>query len=140
MSGLMPAASGAPTFRDELIPVGEVKIFAQLLGAEDAPPVLFLSGLGYASWCWEEVMQALQPGYRCLALDNRGTGRSDKPEGPYTISMMADDAALALRSLGVSSRWPAHVVGNSMGGYIALTLAARYPALVRSLALVGTSK
>lgn len=99
-------------------------------------PVLCISGLGYSAWCWEELCAALAPTHRAIRFDNRGTGRSGKPAGPYSIAMLADDAAQLLDALGIPS---AHIVGHSMGGYIALTLAQRHPAKVHSLVLVGTS-
>jgi 3-oxoadipate enol-lactonase len=55
-----------------------------------------------------------------LALDNRGTGRSGKPPGPYSIRQMAEDALSVLTERGAV---PAHIVGASMGRYIAMTLA-----------------
>jgi pimeloyl-ACP methyl ester carboxylesterase len=71
-----------------------------------------------------------------LAFDNRGTGLSEKPPGPYTIEELADDAASVLDARGIEQ---ADVYGYSMGGYIALTLAVRRPELVRSLVLACTS-
>lgn len=71
-----------------------------------------------------------------MSFDNRGAGRSDKPAGPYTIPQLADDAAALIDALGLSR---VHVLGHSMGGYIALTLALRHPRKLRSLVLVGTS-
>jgi pimeloyl-ACP methyl ester carboxylesterase len=70
-----------------------------------------------------------------LAFDNRGTGLSAKPPGPYSIELMADDAASVLEARGIEQ---ADVYGYSMGGYIALTLALRRPELVRSLVLACT--
>jgi pimeloyl-ACP methyl ester carboxylesterase len=70
-----------------------------------------------------------------LAFDNRGTGLSAKPPGPYTIELMADDAASVLDARGLEQ---ADVYGYSMGGYIALMLAFRRPELVRSLVLACT--
>ena len=67
-----------------------------------------------------------------IAVENRGTGRSPKPPGPYSIEAMANDAAEALDSRR------AHVAGFSMGGYIAQTLALRHPELVEKLVLVCT--
>jgi 3-oxoadipate enol-lactonase len=100
------------------------------------PPLLLIAGLGYATWCWRELQAALAGEAELLAFDNRGAGRSDKPAGPYTTAMLADDAAAVMDAAG----WPdAHVLGHSMGGYIALNLVLRHPRRVRSLLLVGTS-
>lgn len=70
-----------------------------------------------------------------LAFDNRGTGLSTKSPGPYSMELLADDAASVLDARGLGS---ADVYGHSMGGFVALTLALRRPELVRSLVLVGT--
>lgn len=105
-------------------------------GAGRGPPMLLVAGLGYASWCWQELRGHLGGEGSLTAFDNRGAGRSDKPAGPYTIAQLADDAAAVIDTLGAG---PVAVLGHSMGGYIALTLALRHPGKVRSLVLVGTS-
>ena len=69
-------------------------------------------------------------------MDNRGAGRSGKPAGPYSIRQLADDAHAVLTQ---GNAVPAHIVGTSMGGYIALTLALRHPEAVRSLTLIATT-
>ena len=101
----------------------------------DGFPLLLIQGLGWAKWPsqlqWADYAQRR----RVLAFDNRGTGLSDKPAGPYSIEQLADDAASVLETRGIEQ---ADVYGHSMGGYIALTLALRRPDLVRSLVLVGT--
>jgi 3-oxoadipate enol-lactonase len=99
-------------------------------------PLLLISGLGYSSWCWAELRETLRERWRVITFDNRGTGRSAQPAGPYSIAMLADDAASVLDARGVEA---AHVMGHSMGGYIALTLARRHPQRVRSLVLVSTA-
>jgi 3-oxoadipate enol-lactonase len=98
--------------------------------------VLFIPGLGYSGWCWERQVGPISEFARMLAMDNRGVGHSDKPGGPYSIEQMADDAYDVLRQ---KTSGPAHVVGTSMGGYIAQTLAMRHPEAVRSLVLVATT-
>jgi 3-oxoadipate enol-lactonase len=98
--------------------------------------ILFIQGLGYATWAWAPQLDALERRARVVAFDNRGAGRSDKPEGPYSIRLLAEDALAVLQKTGAG---PAHVVGCSMGGYVALTLALRHPHVVRSLVLISTS-
>ncbi len=99
-------------------------------------PFLLIPGLGYAAWSFTRQLEPLASAARVLAMDNRGTGHSDKPAGPYSITQMADDAFAVLSERGAS---PAHVVGTSMGGYIALMLALRHPRAVRSLVLVAST-
>lgn len=113
---------------------GGISLWVEPQGA--GAPLLLIAGLGYASWCWQELRGALQGEVGAIAFDNRGAGRSDKPDGPYSIAMLAADAAALLDALGLRD---AHVLGHSMGGYIALTLALAQPQKVRSLLLVGTS-
>ena len=99
-------------------------------------PFLLIPGLGYAAWSFSRQLGPLSESARVLAIDPRGTGRSDKPAGPYSIAQMADDAFAVLDQRGGA---PAHIVGTSMGGYVALTLALRHPQAVRSLVLVATT-
>lgn len=102
---------------------------------EGSPAVLLLHGLGSAGADWLLQFEPLvQAGYRVLAPDLRGFGRSSWP-GHTSVQAMAGDVALLLRELGAA---PAHVVGISMGGTVALQLALDQPDLVRRLALVNT--
>lgn len=99
-------------------------------------PVLLIPGLGFGGWSWARQIGPLSRTARVLALDNRGAGRSDKPPGPYSIAQLAEDA---LAVLGQRGALPAHVVGASMGGYVALTLAQNHPEAVRSLVLLAST-
>jgi 3-oxoadipate enol-lactonase len=99
----------------------------------NGPPLLLLNGLGYANWAWQRQLPEWSRSFRCIAVENRGTGRSPKPPGPYSIEQMADDAAEVLDGRR------AHVCGYSMGGYIAQALALRHPQLVERLVLVCTA-
>ncbi|WP_018599338.1 alpha/beta fold hydrolase [Mycobacterium sp. 155] len=98
--------------------------------------ILCIPGIGYASWSFHYQVEPLSQVARVLLMDNRGTGRSGKPAGPYSIAQMADDAYHVLRQCAAG---PAHIVGTSMGGYIAMTLALRHPEAVSSLVLVATT-
>ena len=102
----------------------------------EGPTVLLVQGLGYATWAWSRNVPALARRFRVVAFDNRGTGRSDKPDIPYTVELLSDDALAVLEAVGGV---PAHVAGFSLGGYVALTLAIRHPDAVTSLVLLSTT-
>jgi 3-oxoadipate enol-lactonase len=98
----------------------------------EGQPLLLLEGLGQSLWAWREQIPVFARRFRTIAFDTRGTGRSPVPEEPYGIDELAQDAADVLDGR------TGCVVGLSMGGYVALTLALARPELVRSLVLIGT--
>jgi 3-oxoadipate enol-lactonase len=98
----------------------------------DGEPLLLIEGLGQSLWAWREQIPVFARDFRTIAFDTRGTGRSHVPDEPYGIDELAQDAAEVLDGR------TADVVGLSMGGYVALTLALARPELVQSLVLVGT--
>jgi pimeloyl-ACP methyl ester carboxylesterase len=98
-------------------------------------PLVLIMGLGADGQVWELHAAHYAKTFRCFLVDNRGTGESDKPEGPYTTAQMADDYAGLIRGLGLGK---VRVAGISMGGAIAQELALRHPDLVHSLLLVCT--
>jgi len=99
-------------------------------------PVLLIEGLGYAAWMWYRQRDAFAARYRTVIFDNRCAGQSDHPDEPFTVADMAADAAGLLRVLETG---PVHVLGVSMGGFIAQELALNHPRLVKSLVLCCTS-
>jgi 3-oxoadipate enol-lactonase len=102
----------------------------------DGAPLLLIQGIGYGRWSWAPIVPALAERYRVLWFDNRGIGDSDKPEGPYTARLMADDARQVLDEAGAGR---AHVLGASLGGMIAQELAAGTPERVDKLVLCCTT-
>src|SRR5262249_10906903 len=74
--------------------------------------------------------------YRVLTFDQRGSGRSEKPDMDYSIAMLADDTAALMDHVGFSS---AHIIGVSMGGMIAQEFALRHPKKTRALVLGCTT-
>jgi 3-oxoadipate enol-lactonase len=113
-----------------------IRLHYQALGRRSAPAVLMIQGLGADKHGWDAQRFLLALRYHVIALDNRGSGRSDKPFSEYTLEQMADDALAVLDAAGVER---AHVVGASMGGAIAMLLALRAPQRVSSLVLVCTA-
>jgi 3-oxoadipate enol-lactonase len=117
------------------LPVEGGHLYVEEHGAGD-PPLLLLQGLGYSMWAWRFQLPAFGARRRTIAFDNRGTGRSSLEPGPFSMEQFADDAVAVLDALGVES---AHVLGLSMGTFIAQLMALRAPERARSLVLVGGS-
>lgn len=95
-------------------------------------PLLMINGLGSDHLEWLYQLPVFAKHFRVVVFDNRGTGKSDVPSGPYTAAQMADDASALLRSLGIAR---SHVLGVSLGGMIAQEVALRHPDLVDRLVL-----
>jgi 3-oxoadipate enol-lactonase len=98
----------------------------------DGEVLLLHQGLGQGSWAWRYSAPVFAERFRTIVFDTRGTGRSHVPDEPYGVAELAEDAVAILDNR------TAHVVGFSMGGYVALTLALSRPELARSLVLAGT--
>lgn len=112
------------------------RISYALDGRRDGEPLLMVHGLGADTRGWIMQKRALGSQYRLVMVDNRGVGRSGRPEGPYDLEVMATDALAALDHAGYGS---AHVVGASMGGIISQVIGVRHPERVRSLTLACTA-
>jgi 3-oxoadipate enol-lactonase len=116
------------------VTVDGLRMYYELHGA--GPPLVLIGGLGLDLSECGPLIDALAASYRVLAFDNRGAGRTDKPDEPYTVPQLADDTAGLMRAVGIER---AHIVGMSLGGRIALDLALAHSGMVRSLILVSTS-
>ena len=97
-------------------------------------PLLLIHGLGSSSRDWEKQLTAFSRYYQVITFDLRGHGQTEKPLGPYSMSLFAKDAAELVKALGIS---PAHVVGISLGGMITFQLALDHPELVMSVVIVN---
>ncbi len=107
----------------------------QIDGAS-GPLVVLLHGLGSRGADWVLQVEALRGRYRCLTLDLPGHGESPMLSGWLRVSDMASEVAGLLARLDLG---PAHLVGLSLGGAVALELAVKYPRQVRSLTIVNSS-
>ncbi|GAA5494406.1 putative non-heme bromoperoxidase BpoC [Rubritalea halochordaticola] len=96
-------------------------------------PLICIMGITAPGAVWEAHAEEWSKHFRCIMPDNRGVGATDKPEGPYTSAMMADDYAALMDALGIEK---ARVVGCSMGSIIAQQLMLRHPEKVSSAILM----
>jgi pimeloyl-ACP methyl ester carboxylesterase len=110
--------------------INGIQIYYESLGA--GPPLLLIEGIPATVPDWYPFASHLARDFKVVLFDNRGSGRSDRPEEWYTISLMASDAAALLDNLGISR---ANVFGVSMGGMIAQELAINFPEKVDRLVL-----
>ena len=117
------------------ISVDDLKLHYEVQGSGD--PLLMVMGLGSSSAAWSpELVTGLARSFRVITYDNRGTGRSDKPDIPYSLEMFAADAVALLDALQLER---VHLCGVSMGGMIAQELALRYAPRLQTLTLGCTT-
>jgi pimeloyl-ACP methyl ester carboxylesterase len=139
-------AHDSPFLPDELprgatalmVPVDGERVHVVRAGPPDGPAVLLLHGWGASAYNFRHVVTPLaEAGFHVLAPDLRGHGGSDKPSNPdlYSSGALVDQVVALLDWLGVT---PAVVVGQSIGGALALDLAVRRPDLVPSAVLLSS--
>ena len=116
------------------IRAGEIEIHYEIQGTGE--PLVLISGLGYDLWMWHKMVPGLAEHFQVIAFDSRGVGETDKPPGPYTAQMLAEDTAALLEALGIEQ---ASVMGHSMGGYVAQALVLSRPEMVSKLILSATN-
>jgi len=129
----MSAASSTEPVMDEQLSIRGLRIHAQIRG--EGEPLLLFSGIWGEVGLWEQLLPHLD-GFRTIAFDPPGIGRSQRPAFPLTMWGLAGFGAAVLDELGLES---AHVLGASFGGAVAQQLAFSYPRRVRRLVLASTS-
>jgi pimeloyl-ACP methyl ester carboxylesterase len=103
--------------------------------AGDGPLVLLLHGFPQLWWTWRhQLVDLAGAGFRVVAADLRGYGGSDKPPRGYDAYTLSADIAGLVRALGERD---ALIVGHDWGGFLAWTVAALHPGVVRGLAVLG---
>lgn len=95
--------------------------------------IIFLHGLGGFLDNWDENLPYFSGRYRAIALDLPGFGKSEKPIMPYSVQFFTNVVKAFMDARGITR---AVLVGNSMGGHIALNVALKYPEMVEKLVLV----
>ena len=95
-------------------------------------PLILIPYLTADNACYAFQVAEYAKYFRCISLDLRGTGESDKPDGVYTTENLADDVAALMHAIGIPR---AHITGLSLGAAIGMWVAAKYPNMVTSLSL-----
>ncbi|MDL5158759.1 alpha/beta fold hydrolase [Actinomycetospora termitidis] len=104
-------------------------------GPRDAPAIIFIHGWTADRHRWDVPYSKLQQDYRVIRFDLRGHGANVGVPGPYQIERFAADSVFLMQELGVRK---AVLVGHSMGGMTALTIALDFPELVDGLVIIGS--
>ncbi|MBA7481741.1 putative non-heme bromoperoxidase BpoC [subsurface metagenome] len=113
------------------VAVGDIEVAYQIFGEGD--PLLLIMGYSGTMDLWApEVLKELASKYQVIIFDNRGMGKTTASDKEFTIELFADDTRGLLDALGIER---AHVLGWSLGTYIAQELALRYPGRVEKLIL-----
>jgi len=120
----------------DIVAADGTKIAYSTWGRREGSPVVLVQGLGVDARGWALQRGAFGRSHRCIAVDNRGTGASDAPPGPYDLAEMARDVLAVLDDAGIER---AHVVGASMGGVISQIIGVLHPDRVLSLTLACTA-
>ncbi|MFC1948371.1 alpha/beta fold hydrolase [Chloroflexota bacterium] len=114
--------------------VDDINMYYEVHG--DGEPLVFINACGTSVEFFYRYIPVYSSEYKLILFDNRGAGRSDVPDSPYNMEMMADDVAGLLDAIEIAS---AHIRGISLGGMIAQHLVLRHPKKVKSLILASTT-
>ncbi|MCC6056186.1 MAG: alpha/beta hydrolase, partial [Desulfurococcaceae archaeon] len=103
--------------------VGDIHIYYEILG-QGEPLVMIMGRTGNLDWWDPRMISELKKYFTLILFDNRGTGRSEKGEKPFSIKLFADDTVGLMDALGIAK---ANILGISLGGAIAIEIALSYP-------------
>ncbi len=117
------------------IKVNGVELYYEIHG-EGKETIVFSHGLLWSGRMFQSQVDLLKASYRVVVYDHRGQGRSDESPADFTMETNYEDALALIKALDLG---PCHFAGLSMGGFVAMRLAARNPELIKSLILMETS-
>lgn len=126
--------SASAALRGEMLSVNGTRLFTETAGR--GPPLLMIPGLGAGNWLWQRATGPLSRHFRLVMPELRGSGRSEKPDERYTIAGFAKDVIAIADHLEIERF---HLLGVSMGGFVAQRIAAGWPDRVDRLVLVATA-
>ncbi len=116
------------------VKVNDINMYYEVHG--DGFPIVMIMGLAAnVDWWTPDFLVGISKKFKTIVFDNRGAGRTDKPDVEYSIKMFADDTVGLMDALNIKK---AHVLGISMGGMIAQEIVLNYPERVEKLILCAT--
>lgn len=115
------------------IKVNGINYYYEEVGSKE--PLLLIAGLSCDLSLWVSVLDKLSQNFKVIMFDNRDAGRTDYMTANYTIDDMADDTVLLIKKLGYEKL---HILGHSMGGAIAQSIAYRHPEVVDKLIICNS--
>jgi len=112
------------------VQVNGIEIYYETSG--NGPPLTLIMGLGCSARQWQWMLPVFSGSFQVITFDNRGVGRTSKPDMEYTTDLFAEDTCALLNILGIEKT---HIFGASVGGMIAQKFALKYPEMVDRLVL-----
>lgn len=132
-NGAVPSSASVATARS--VRVGDIDIGYRMLG--EGEPLVLITGYSATMDMWDRhLIKELSARYRVILFDNRGIGRTTASDRPFSIGLFAEDTVGLMNALGIKK---AHVMGWSMGTFIATEITLKYPGRVDKLVLYAGS-
>ncbi|MGB8506856.1 MAG: alpha/beta hydrolase [Pyrinomonadaceae bacterium] len=117
-----------------VVNIDDAKVYYEIHG--EGEPLILIPGLGTGLWLWFKQVPAFAESFRTIIFDPPGVGRSSTSEGTFTTRSLASTVAELLDTLGIDR---AHILGASLGGFVAQEFALAHPRKTQSLVLCCTS-
>ena len=118
---------------EKFVEINGIKICYQICG--DGYPIVLIHGFGSKKESFMAQIPALSEEFNVISFDNRGAGKSERPDMPYTMEMFVDDIVGLMDYIGIRK---AHLIGLSLGGMIGLNFILKFPDRVNKLVLINT--
>ncbi len=114
--------------------INQTKLYYEVHG--NGEPLILIAGFSANHTVWTNVLHQLSQYFRVILFDNRGSGQSEHSDHPYNMALLAEDTFALMDYLQIKK---AHILGHSMGGMIAQTMAQQCPSRINKLIILASS-